>query len=55
VTVNSHTQLFAFLVVILILVFLPDGLVSLPRRIRDWRRGRRPTAVAETTETAAPV
>jgi branched-chain amino acid transport system permease protein len=52
VTVNSHTQLFAFLVVILILVFLPDGLVSLPRRIRDWRRSRRPAALAERTETA---
>jgi branched-chain amino acid transport system permease protein len=54
VTVNSHTQLFAFLVVILILVFLPDGLVSLPRRIRDWRRGRRPAVVTETTETISP-
>src|SRR5262245_21236830 len=48
VTVNSHTQLFAFLIVILILVFLPDGLVSLPRRLRAWRRSRRPPAVTET-------
>jgi branched-chain amino acid transport system permease protein len=48
VTVNSHTQVFAFLVVILILVVLPDGLVSLPRRLRDARRSRRGAAVTET-------
>ncbi len=29
ISVKSHTQLFAFLVVIAILVFLPDGLISL--------------------------
>jgi branched-chain amino acid transport system permease protein len=29
ISVKSHTQLFAFLVVIGILVFLPDGLISL--------------------------
>jgi branched-chain amino acid transport system permease protein len=48
VTVNSHTQLFAFLVVILILVVLPDGLVSLPRRVQAARRNRRGAAVTET-------
>jgi branched-chain amino acid transport system permease protein len=48
VTVNSHTQVFAFLVVILILVVLPDGLVSLPRRVQAARRNRRGAAVTET-------
>ena len=48
VTVNSHTQLFAFLVVILILVVLPDGLISLPGRLRAARRSRRGAAVTET-------
>ena len=52
-SVNSHTQLFAFLVVIVILVVLPDGLVTLPRRVRAWRRGRRPSLVTETSETAS--
>ena len=48
VTVNSHTQVFAFLVVILILVVLPDGLISLPGRLRAARRIRRGAAVSET-------
>jgi branched-chain amino acid transport system permease protein len=48
---NNHTQLFAFLFVIVILVVLPDGLVSLPRRIREWRRGRARPAVAEKAST----
>ena len=52
-SVNSHTQLFAFLVVIAILVLLPDGLVTLPRRVRAWRRSRRPSLVTETSETAS--
>ena len=52
-SVNSHTQLFAFLVVIVILVLLPDGLVTLPRRVRAWRRSRRPSLVTETSETAS--
>ena len=53
ISINSHTQLFAFLVVILILVVLPDGLVSLPHRVNAWRRSRRPTPVAESSETAS--
>ena len=52
-SVNSHTQLFAFLVVIAILVLLPDGLVTLPRRVKAWRRSRRPSLVTETSETAS--
>lgn len=52
-SVNSHTQLFAFLVVIVILVVLPDGLVTLPRRVRAWRRSRRPSLVTETSESAS--
>jgi branched-subunit amino acid ABC-type transport system permease component len=37
---SSHTQLFAFLIVIAILVFKPQGLVALlPRRILTrWRK-----------------
>jgi branched-chain amino acid transport system permease protein len=52
-SINSHTQLFAFLVVIAILVLLPDGLVTLPRRVTAWRRGRRPTLIGETSDTAS--
>jgi branched-chain amino acid transport system permease protein len=44
---NNHTQLFAFLAVIVILVVLPDGLISLPRRVRAWRRARRRPAATE--------
>ena len=50
-SVNSHTQLFAFLVVIAILVLLPDGLVTLPRRVQAWRRSRRPSLAGETSES----
>ena len=43
ITVKSHTQLFAFLAVIAILVFLPDGLVSVRgvAAVRLWKRLRR--------------
>jgi branched-chain amino acid transport system permease protein len=45
---KSHTQLFAFLAVIAILVFVPDGLISVRGHaaVRLWRRLRR-TPVAE--------
>jgi branched-chain amino acid transport system permease protein len=48
ITLKSHTQLFAFLVVIAILVFAPNGLVSVRGRAlgRLWRR-LRGTAPAE--------
>jgi branched-chain amino acid transport system permease protein len=48
ITLKSHTQLFAFLLVIAILVFVPNGLVSLRGGavVRFWRRLRR-TATAE--------
>jgi branched-chain amino acid transport system permease protein len=50
--VNSHTQLFAFLAVIAILVFLPNGLVSFRLgAIRRWWRRLRPAQAVE--ETAA--
>jgi branched-chain amino acid transport system permease protein len=52
ITVKSHTQLFAFLAVIAILVFLPDGLISLPRKLREWQRARRRPS-AETKAKAA--
>jgi hypothetical protein len=49
ITLKSHTQLFAFLVVIAILVLIPNGLVSIRggavRRL--WRRVRRSPAPAE--------
>ena len=46
ITLKSHTQLFAFLIVIAILVFLPGGLVSLrARSLVGWWRRRRPAAV----------
>lgn len=43
ITLKSHTQLFAFLAVIAILVFIPDGLVSIRGTAaeRIWRRLRR--------------
>jgi branched-chain amino acid transport system permease protein len=43
ITLKSHTQLFAFLVVIGILVFIPNGLVSVRASAfsRIWRRVRR--------------
>ena len=45
-TLASHTQLFAFLAVVAILVFKPDGLVSIRGSVfvRLWRRWRRPAA-----------
>jgi branched-chain amino acid transport system permease protein len=50
--VNSHTQLFAFLGVIAILVFLPNGLISFRLgAIRRWWRRFRPAAAAERTTT----
>src|SRR5438105_6470604 len=47
ISVKSHTQLFAFLVVIVILVFLPNGLISLRTGpfVALWRRLRRTRAV----------
>jgi branched-chain amino acid transport system permease protein len=48
--VNSHTQLFAFLGVIAILVFLPNGLISFRLgAIRRWWRRFRPAPAAERT------
>jgi branched-chain amino acid transport system permease protein len=48
--VNSHTQLFAFLAVIAILVFLPNGLISFRLgAIRRWWRRFRPAPAAERT------
>ena len=46
ITLKSHTQLFAFLIVIAILVFAPEGLVSVRGRAlrRRWRQRRRPRA-----------
>lgn len=47
-TLNGHTQLFAFLAVIAILVFQPNGLVAVRAGVlvRLWKRWRKP-AVAE--------
>lgn len=41
VQLASHTQMFAFLLVIGILVLAPDGLVGLYQRFRGWIRRRR--------------
>jgi branched-chain amino acid transport system permease protein len=47
-SINSHTQLFAFAVVIAILVFQPDGLGSIRgRAARGWWRRLRGTPAAE--------
>ena len=47
-SINSHTQLFAFAVVIAILVFQPDGLVSVRGGVvRYWWRRLRGTPLAE--------
>jgi branched-chain amino acid transport system permease protein len=47
-SINSHTQLFAFAVVIAILVFQPDGLGSIRgRAARSWWRRLRRTPAAE--------
>jgi branched-chain amino acid transport system permease protein len=51
-SINSHTQLFAFAVVIAILVFQPDGLVSIRgRAARAWWRRLRGTAAADGAST----
>jgi branched-chain amino acid transport system permease protein len=49
ITLKSHTQLFAFLAVIAILVFVPEGLISVRGGAfaRIWRRLRRPKPAAE--------
>jgi branched-chain amino acid transport system permease protein len=49
ITLKSHTQLFAFLAVIAILVFVPDGLISVRGSAlgRLWRRLRKPKPAAE--------
>jgi branched-chain amino acid transport system permease protein len=48
--VNSHTQLFAFLAVIAILVFLPNGLISFRLgAVRRWWRRFRPAPAPERT------
>jgi branched-chain amino acid transport system permease protein len=44
----GHTQLFAYIAVIAILVFQPDGLIALPQRIQ--RRKRRREALAAALE-----
>lgn len=51
-SINSHTQLFAFAVVIAILVFLPGGLISIRWGFvrQGWRRLRK----APAPEAAAP-
>ena len=48
VELSSHTRLFAFAAVIAILVFQPNGLVSIRGRllVRWWRR-LRPVAVGQ--------
>jgi branched-chain amino acid transport system permease protein len=49
ITLKSHTQLFAFLAVIAILVFVPEGLISVrgSALARLWRRLRKPKPAAE--------
>jgi branched-chain amino acid transport system permease protein len=49
ITLKSHTQLFAFLAVIAILVFVPEGLISVRGSAvaRLWRRLRKPKPAAE--------
>jgi branched-chain amino acid transport system permease protein len=49
ITLKSHTQLFAFLAVIAILVFVPDGLISVRGSAfgRLWRRLRKQKPAAE--------
>jgi len=51
ITLKSHTQLFAFLIVIGILVFVPNGLVSVRASAfsRVWRRVRRIAPAEEPT------
>ncbi len=52
-SVNSHTQLFLFVAVIAILVFLPDGLISLPSKLAARRRARQPAQTAEPGAASA--
>src|SRR5207247_1977777 len=49
ITLKSHTQLFAFLAVIAILVFVPDGLITVRGGAvaELWRRLRKPKSAAE--------
>jgi branched-chain amino acid transport system permease protein len=49
ISLKSHTELFAFLAVILILVFIPDGLVSVRGSFvaAAWKRLRGPRPEAE--------
>ena len=49
ITLKSHTQLFAFLAVIAILVFVPEGLISVRGGAvaRIWRRLRKSKPAAE--------
>jgi branched-chain amino acid transport system permease protein len=49
----SHTQMFAFLVVIGILVVAPDGLVGLIRRYRVWLRRREGERQGDAAPTEA--
>src|SRR5919197_3651713 len=53
ISLKSHTQLFAFLAVIAILVLVPDGLVSVRGRsaVALWRRLRRTPPLAEEGAT----
>jgi branched-chain amino acid transport system permease protein len=53
VELASHTQMFAFLLVIAILVIAPDGLVGLYQRIRGWVRRRRLQRELELAPTEA--
>jgi branched-chain amino acid transport system permease protein len=51
IELKSHTQLFAFLFVIVILVFVPDGLIAFRGSAvaRLWARWRKPKPAAEGT------
>lgn len=52
-TLASHTQMFAFLLVIGILVVAPDGLVGLLRQFRVWLRKRKAAAAAARPQEAS--
>lgn len=49
----SHTQMFAFLLVVAILVIAPDGLVGLYYRLRGWVRRQRIQREVELAPTEA--
>jgi branched-chain amino acid transport system permease protein len=53
VELASHTQMFAFLLVIAILVITPEGLVGLYQRWRGWMRRRRIQREVELAPTEA--